>query len=386
MSFAGGDKVKVTRFACGSDEVLICPSEDTPLGIQEAEEGLAEDLDLPALPSFKSNDRLFRRRNPRALALAGAASLLCLAGLAGLLLRQGAEAASASDSTELWRRCDYAQGFGCPAPSLLEMSEVHIRATENILRVAGLGAEHTASVRGAVAETFRNVSQTLERHARQAVQELETVRISLAQRDAILNSLRLLADPRIEAIGLDVAEAVGRAAQEGRNASSALARVLGGLELGNLDLHMAKLLWSEGRQWDLSTEAEHLKSMAKVSHRWHGMLEGGAAVQVQERAVVAAALVQARALLGIVKARVRSALPAWITSESSYLGIQGEHVSCDLEEEQAALNRIACPLKFGIEGMDALRAYYSEQRSPRREEVLPRPGAPGAGKELMVPR
>jgi len=184
-------------------------------------------------------------------------------------------------------------------------------------------------------------------------------------------------------------------------ASVSLQGSLQRFELGALAEHLelARLLWSEGRQWDLTLETEHFRSMANVSSRWHEIIQeaagrdvaptwpGLAPLPVEEelrQAIVVGALVQARVLLDIMKVRARSGVPAWVTSLSRYLGIDAEDVSCDLGSAHAFLNQFACPLKFGIQGMDALRAHFAEQpliREPNRGPTSPSI----QDEELLVP-
>mmetsp|Transcript_123821 Transcript_123821/g.361531 ORF Transcript_123821/g.361531 Transcript_123821/m.361531 type:complete len:412 (-) Transcript_123821:219-1454(-) len=376
---------KVSRVSLASEDVLIDGvTEDTPLSC-------SEEMELPALPSCKSNDRLFRpRRTLTTLALAGA-GLLVVCGCAAAACRWplGALRWSPGSALELWGTCDYETSSTCPAPSLLRMPEVHEVASQNIMKLGWrmLGPQHSPVVKTLVRSCFENVSLQLEHHAQQVARELDMVRVTGSQKDAMLNSLRLLGDPRVESIGLDIAEALrstfhhGAADEAQRPDDSvviaSLNELLQRFELGALseDLALARLLWSEGRQWDLSLEFEHFRSMAGMSSRWHGILEeapkqkaepawGITAVAVEEDtrlAIIAGAVVQARVLLDILKVRARSAVPFWVTSLSGYLGVSQKDISCDLNESHAVLNSFACPLKFGIQGMDALRAHFSEE-------------------------
>lgn len=406
---------KVLRPSWGDQDLLSDGTDEEPAsGPEDSTPGRARELglDLPAIQSYKSNDRLFRqRRSLTALTLAGA----------GLLLASGCVAASyvwlgdarhsrweGGAAAQLWGACDYSKSSVCPAPSLLLMDEVHELAAKNVLRVGHriLGPQHAPIAKRIVGDCFRNVSSLLERHARQVARELDTVRVTHTQKDAMLNSLRLLGDPRIEGVGLDIAEAIsqighssaetGAPSMSANDISVALGDMLQRFELGSLreELELARLLWSEGRQWDLTLEPEYLASMGRLDGRWHSIIAeasdvepkwDGALVAVQEdlrAAIVAGALVQARVLLDVMKVRARSAVPSWVTSQSSYLGIDRRDVVCELQGEHAALNRLACPLKFGVQGMDALRAHFSRQ--PMIQEPIQGPTSPSDKKAALL--
>jgi len=405
----------------------VCTPEDAliPHMEEDAHSADLEEPEVPAIISMKSNERLFRQRRSLTSAIAlGAGLLVC--GCAALACISRAHRGSRTwtlsstgaavqwwaslrgvDSSELAHgSCDYSMQMSCPARSLLEMPEVHEVVAQNLLRLGRriVGPQTAPIVKTIVGVCFRNVSKQLERESLQVARELERLRFTRSQKVATLNSLRLLADPRIENIGLDIAEAITNSTMTSAavvdldDASTELTALLERFEVGALqaDLQPVQLLWSEGRQWSLTLEFESRRSMAGVSSHWRDTIDeveqsaevawGLSAAAVEEEtksAIVAGALVHARVLLDIIKVRAHSGVPARVTSLSSYLGVNQKAVSC--RGSDRFLSQFACPLKFGIQGMDALRAYFSQ---PPQQEPLPLPPVggprPHPGKPVTV--
>jgi len=391
--------------SCPSEPEDARVTEDTPF-----KDG-PEEPEPPTIQSMKSNERLFRQRRALAnvAAVAGVLLILGSCGLAGLGLQASirAPAGDAHNESRLWRSalaCDHAAGEACPARSLLEMPEVHAVAAENLMRLGRRLRlpQDAVEVREAVGACFRNVSGQLTRRAPQLARELDLVHFTRAQRGAVLGSLQLVGNSRVQGLGLDVAEAIrdSKPAPDAEAKAEAMATkldsLIGGFKLGAFrkDLEGKPLLWSEGPQWALTLEPENLRAVSSVSGQWRAIMAGatpgeagGAPMlthEEQHAAVVAGALEQARALLGIMGVRARSQVPGWATSASGYLGVDPEQCSCDLAAARGTLGRFDCPMRFGIQGMDALRAYFASSNAAADAPAVHAPRTQSTGDGYVI--
>ena len=105
--------------------------------------------------------------------------------------------------------CAYAPAgsFLCPARSLLRSPEVIDVAAKSIMSVGreAFAPSDEAMVRVMTREAFLNVSSELQRRAHDLAVELDMLQLDESQKNDVLRSLRLIGDPRVQSLGMDVA-------------------------------------------------------------------------------------------------------------------------------------------------------------------------------------
>jgi hypothetical protein len=281
----------------------------------------------------------------------------------------------------------------CPASELFRSAEVIEVATENIMRVGAdlLERRDRPMVEATVAKGLGNIKDHLDSGDPAVANELRLIQLSQVHRDAVLQSLRLLSDPRIQSVGRDVAEAIraaadatGRATLE-RAIATRLRPRLGELAQLRSELVPSAVLelWGRGHQWDMTLDPENLRLMQKDPDGGRLSSNIASAADLAEDAghvpshlhreeksypVLGAVVEEARALLELVRLCTRlrgrgglQVVPAWATSVEGILKLHPEDLSCTMGEKQqgsriSLVRALLCPLKYGAHGLDALRA------------------------------
>jgi len=130
-------------------------------------------------------------------------------------------------------------------------------------------------------------------------------------------------------------------------------------------------IWGEERHWSMTLTAENLKAVQTPSGRFVGDFEPFKEVDLQKKqfGILGGILEELRALLEIVRLAGRAQgieieFLAWATSLDGR--VSPELLSCELvtlaDNKIDALKALFCPLKFGLQGMDALRAANEMER------------------------
>jgi len=289
--------------------------------------------------------------------------------------------------------CVYPMAQHCPAKELFWNAEVHEVVTENIMQVGRGLLVHADRdlVRNTVAAGFRNISLNVMKQAPTIAEKMSRLRISEAEKNLVLTSLRLISLPEVQRIGFKVALAIRRSLSHNRDTiQHKIEEMLHANfdEITNLlhELVSPPLLklWGPGHarhQWDLTLESENIHVMTTVDGgKFYGSMNasfyadahGGAPGYLpwEEKAYGAwgGILEEGRALLDVIRLIVRSsgngnlAVPGWAASLADNVDMQDlgrELLSCELHEEDGMDNfmkAIFCPLKYGTQGIDALRA------------------------------
>jgi len=300
------------------------------------------------------------------------------------------------------------------ARGLLESPELHEVAAENVMRVgqkvltlSDRDVVHAIAVAG-----FRNISSRLKERAPEALKVLDDVWFTDVQRNAVLKTMRLLSDPRVQSIGLDVAKAIRESRSRDHwvivdRIHRRLTPRVGEIRVLRDQLIPASLraLARVGHHWDLTLTPANIRTMADVSDDWGSELGASQTPEMQPggifpvfRKLGAAALGEAvkavatrpkevappadskaqgisagvseqgRYLLDLLRlsvgalredgrvhdapvgaGAVATALGAGAGTEEALRG-----VSCS--SGLSAATALLCPLKFGTQGLDALRA------------------------------
>lgn len=281
-------------------------------------------------------------------------------------------------------QCDYADMPYCPAHDILSNPELHTVATKILMRTAsGLFSEADEStVRTVVTEGFANISKELKLIDPEAMEELSSVHLTESQKDALLTLLEIIDEPRVQSIGLDVAKAIHERARmsgarddlRGHIEKRLVARREEILALRDA-LIPTQLLEFLGHtnQWFMTLHPDNLQVMETVSDGWELVIRGEhdhftaqtlASTRAQRSLdIFAGVLEEGRALLDMIELHAMSLgkqlrVPQLTVSVNYKKGAIGsEPLSCDLQEgELWFIKAILCPLKFGTQGLDALRA------------------------------
>lgn len=219
---------------------------------------------LPAAEEARVRGAI-RRRCGKALLLAACLALLAWAGCAGAgglrldrLLRPGTGASQGEEEEAEHPLCENSAAERCPARELFESPEVYNVAAESLMQVGRrlLAQEDRQAVWAAVASGFRNVTVRLEDRAPQVARDLDAIRLTRAQKIAVLASMRLVSLPQVQRVGVAVAEAIrdsGCTAKEcvQRSIEAKLQPHEGHLRTlsGELAPGSLQQLWSRGRHW-----------------------------------------------------------------------------------------------------------------------------------------
>jgi len=270
----------------------------------------------------------------------------------------------------------------CVMLDLFEHPEVVEVAAGLVLRVGRKmfgGPGDRAMVRDVVATSFRNISDQLKARVPDVADKMKTLLISELQKKAVLSSMELLANEEVQTIGLDVAYSIHEAAlskedfrevtrdyvsdfveEKLRDRLPELVKMRKTLVPG-----FVRVLWGNVHQWDMTLDPENIGTMLGGSGKFASVFELGSSVDMGRKhdAILGAVLEIGRALIDLIKVCSRSydtelAIPPWATSMTGR--VSPELMSCqrDLKgnEQVEAMKTLFCPLKYGSQGLEALRA------------------------------
>lgn len=257
---------------------------------------------------------------------------------------------------------------------LLEKPEVHQVVTANMMRVGHrlLTPADERAVAGLVQAGFRNASLALQEGAPELARELEMIQLSDPQMDAVLTSLQLLSDRRVQRVGLNVARAVRGAGSEDRDVIkrhlSMMMLPLAG-EIRRLREELVPLpllqLWGSGHEWDMTLDLENIQVMGRDGSRsgTDFMELPSADLRQTSAGVEIGVLEQSRAMIDMLRQMAslfghKAAIPPWVSSLAGKVDMQD--LSCELASVDLNARDLMkawfCPLKFGSQGVDAMRA------------------------------
>jgi len=370
---------KLMSFASATEEDPLCPDQEAP---------------VPAIPNSKSNDNFNRRNRTYAvLSAAGSAALVACALVAAV---RGRTASNAHGALQAHRAkqvdyvglsCDYREIPVCPAWDLFSNPEVHEVATENILRVGHqlLGPTDRQTVMAAVATGFKNISSQLQSRAPLVAGELTMLQLTEQEKDAVLSSLRLLSDSRVQVLGRNVAQAIRDCGSPDRDyvrscIETAMQPRL--TEITDLRREVVpkglRQLWGVGNKWDMTLDPENILAMqtshggrfAAVSASLQDIYAMGTTnrpttLSEKNYGIKGGVIEEGRALLDIIKLCTRLTgkelkVPSWAGSLTGNVDLRAEPLSCELDTTKASsvnfMKALFCALKFGTQGLDALRA------------------------------
>jgi len=204
--------------------------------------------------------------------------------------------------------------------------------------------------------------------------ELSAVHLSESQKDAVLTLLQVIDDPRVQNIGFDVAKVIRKSAAfsgigddtRSRIEKKLFARREEILKLRGelIPTNLLEFLGHEN-QWSLTLHPDNLQVMETVGDGWDLVIRGEhdhfigrpmASTKAQiSFDIFAGVLEESKALLDMIELHARS-LGKHLRMPQLSVSVP---ISCNLHEGKAELwsmKAILCSLKFGTQGLDALRA------------------------------
>jgi len=295
--------------------------------------------------------------------------------------------------------CVYPMAEDCPARELFWNAEVHEVVTENLMQVGRGLLVHADRdlVRNTVAAGFRNISLNVMTHAPKIADQMFRLRISEAEKNLVLTSLRLISLPEVQRIGFEVALVIHKSKTRDRATIQQKVEEMLKANLDEFTFLVQELvsrplltLWGPGHarhQWDMTLESENIQVMTNLhGGKFYGSMNasnyaaeyGGAPgyLPPEEKSYGAwgGILEEGRALLDVIRLIVRSSgngnleVPSWAASLADNVDMPDlgrELLSCELHPEDGMDNfmkAIFCPLKYGTQGIDALRAVAQMRR------------------------
>jgi hypothetical protein len=300
------------------------------------------------------------------------------------------------------RACVYGETLSCPARALFENPDILEVAASNIMHVGEGGLLPSSAwdeVLAAVAEGFHNVSETLERKAPQAAERLDMLQLTEIQKDAVVMSLQLMSDQRVQGVGFEVGQAIRSSASmdhqylKSRIESRLYPRLHEVWALREELMPKSLLrLWAKGHQWEMTFQPENIRMMqtsdgGMFAAPYNSLVDvyrvgtPSTPLNLEEKlyGIRGGVQEQARALVHLIQLCTRVlgeeelSIPAWATSLQGTFDFAGEVLSCELHGPGAFKVDYAkaffCTLRFGAQGVDALRAISGMTRPevPQRE-------------------
>jgi hypothetical protein len=215
--------------------------------------------------------------------------------------------------------------------------------------------------------------------------ELSMVEVNEAERSALLTALKLLNDPRVQDIGRDVGVAIRHSVHLStdrdflkESLQSALLERFEDLRKLRREVIPEALqkLWGQNEperlpalatsKWRMTLESANIESMTPADQK--PVLVEVSSLQPADKAnvVEGAALVEGRYLLDVLLTCVKWLRPTWSTDLLGSLDFARTQLSqhCDPDPAEASGGKVnlvqvvLCKLKFGAQGMDALRADF----------------------------
>mmetsp|Transcript_23504 Transcript_23504/g.65858 ORF Transcript_23504/g.65858 Transcript_23504/m.65858 type:complete len:431 (+) Transcript_23504:97-1389(+) len=285
--------------------------------------------------------------------------------------------------------CAYSMSPTCPAKELFWNPEIYEAATENLLQVGRGLLVHADrdTVRDTVAAGFKNISDKLELVAPDIAKRLATFQVHEKQKNAVLTAMRLISMPEVQSIGFEVSLAIRHSTSWKKGTlrseiESTLRR--NATQIARLrDEDVSSLVLEalgDGHQWDMTLSPENVKIM-KAFHNgtFFGSMNASffaefhptnpRAIPLQEKAYGAwgAVLEQIRTVMYFVSLLAETAgeplrMPLDVASLANNVDVEdlgSELLSCELHRQDGMNNlmkALFCPLKYGTQGLEALRA------------------------------
>mmetsp|Transcript_11388 Transcript_11388/g.25297 ORF Transcript_11388/g.25297 Transcript_11388/m.25297 type:complete len:460 (-) Transcript_11388:55-1434(-) len=193
---------------------------------------------------------------------------------------------------QAWDGSDAGAGGGMlSARALFESEKLHEVATDNLMEVgrAFFRPDDRPLVQAAVGDGFRNLTAGLWAHSPQAAQALDRIWLREEQQAAALDMMRAMGDPRVQSLGLCVAQAIHESKADDEDIQQ------------HVDMHLQARLQEvrklqdelipkqiragrqqKGHRWTSAVDPASVVVMASVSDKWDRQINAGAGVAPHE--------------------------------------------------------------------------------------------------------
>jgi hypothetical protein len=281
-------------------------------------------------------------------------------------------------------------GAACPLERLLLDNYIHEAVAADLIAVAGephmfMSMEDMRATQQVVRMVFRNISQRLQIFAPRAAAELRALKINEEEQAEFLRTTRLIAEPKVQDVGQEVAHSLGRVSDSKASVDKLEQDVLSSISkstLEDIEGFAAQVVrgqlraiwgWGQDHQWSTATIRETvlwITDSARTDHtstlqRRTPTLAPTERVRRRAAVLRAAALEEGLVLLDLMLMHVQALAPSEVANLHSALKDAFQtpfRVPCSLEARQASVlghdsfgHTLLCPLKFGSLGLDAIR-------------------------------
>lgn len=261
----------------------------------------------------------------------------------------------------------------CPLRSLFDDPDVHKVSTTGILQVGAgmLESSDEELVTETVAQVFGELSLILQQRAAPVALALDEIDLSAEEKDALLVHLRLLADAKVRSFGLDVARAMRESPSPEpeylkKNIQERLVPRLEEIDSFSKQAIPKRLsiLWGKGREWSMTLDPVNIRSMEAVSGKFVDSYRPEKQMLMKEKveAVRDGALEFGKSLLDFLLLCINDMGPEFSTDVGDTMAVAGDgplswpcQLDADGESHFDFDKGLICPLKFGAQGLDAMR-------------------------------
>jgi len=300
------------------------------------------------------------------------------------------------------RRQDVAIPPASSARKLLESPELVDVAVDQLFAAAGgaLGPGDTAMVRDVVAAGFGNISLALTHRSPKAAQQLDSFQLTEEQRRAVLQVVGRMGDPRVRAVGAELADSLRAFVSSSPWDRESMKREI----QQSMQPHLPEICqlrdevipavlqqqpshaggvaatWRGGR---VALDPERMRVVHTFDGHWKFEFEmsrprplndrefetgprrlaaDGAGASAKSFGVAGGVAEQARAVLVqlrtiLKKFGIDMEVPQWITSlDGKMEPFLSEILNCAMNAQGDEAKLISCPMKFGSAGMDVFAA------------------------------
>jgi len=261
----------------------------------------------------------------------------------------------------------------CPLRSLFADPDVHAASAANVMKVGKrvLSATDEGFVKATMAQVFAEVSSILESRAAPVAAALDQIDLNAEEKDAVLVHLSLLSDAGVRGFGLEVARAIRKSTSSKPDHLRIHIQERLVPRLREMDAVSQKAiserlltLWGMGREWSMTLDPVNIESMQSVSGKFVNSYKPKKPMARKQKveAVRDAALEMAKSLIDFLLLCVNDMGPEWSTDIRDTMSVAGDGPlswPCELDAEGDTNDDfdkgLICPLKFGAQGLDAMR-------------------------------
>jgi hypothetical protein len=270
----------------------------------------------------------------------------------------------------------------CRALDMFESPELVDVVSETILRVGKKmfkDQDDRDLVKDVVTTSLKNISLQLQLRVPEVAKELDSLLLSELEKNAVLSSLQLLGNAEVQEVGLLVAEGIHEAALAEKDFNKVTTEYVSNFleeklrpslpELTKLRKTLVptvvKDLWGKKHQWEMTLDPENIGAMlggdGQFISEFH--MTDSMDREMKKDAVLGAVLEEGKAIIDLIKVCTRSyrkdlSIPPWATSMTGRVSpdLLSGQVNAKGDKQVESMKTLYCPLKYGAQGAEALKA------------------------------